>query len=171
MTNLNEQIQELLEQNTLAIKQLQESKAKESAQTKQQKTKGRSTCIDDVNYCLGTLGEVNEVRFDCGEYKRTLLDNNNAFIDIESAKMEAKRNKLIGKLREVCNQYEACDWSDERQLKYSLGWWYSDNKVDIWIHSNTQITPLPHCTNRQALQDFTNSLSSEDLKLLVCGVE
>ena len=98
------------------------------------------------------------------------IENDNAFIDEESAQLQAQRNKLVHKMRLAAADSPPVDWS-ESQGKHTLAWDIVSNSYFVHSTYDNRYSQLPHFSNRSKLEVFMNTLSTQEQKLLVVGVE
>jgi hypothetical protein len=98
------------------------------------------------------------------------IENDNAFIDQESAQLQAQRNALVYRMRVAALECPV-DWNNT-QDKYSTTWDFNNNNSDYVDTSwNIRYSQLPHFACEEKLREFMNSLSTYEQKLLICGVE
>ena len=117
---------------------------------------GVNTLGDSYQYPTGLITEISE--------------NDNAFIDKESAQLQAQRNKLVHKMRlaaAVC----PVDWSDNQEYKYFFIWDFDDSSCYVRSSRCDRFSQLPYFSNFSKLEVFINTLSLQEQKLLVVGVE
>jgi hypothetical protein len=98
------------------------------------------------------------------------VSNDNAFINQESAQLQAQRNTLVYRMR-VAALESPVDWSNLRKKYYPV-WDYSKLPEVFFQHSNfIKASQLPHFACDEKLRMFMKPLSTDEQKLLICGVE
>ena len=144
------------------LNQLEDKQAKELLNPKSK----RVLIKDGSAYGVSAFGDA----FNCNNtYLATLASNDNAFIDKESAQLQAQRNKLAHKMR-LAAADSPVDWSN-RENKYSPTWDFRVNSYCADISWSIRISQLPYFAKRSKLEMFMNTLSPQEQKLLVVGVE
>jgi hypothetical protein len=116
------------------------------------------------SYGLNSSGDVFQY-FD-GDFG---LSNDNAFIDEESAKLQAQRNILVHKMR-IAALDSPVDWSDHTDKHYTA-WNYTDRIAYFHFSNFIRVSQLPHFSCESKLKSFMRPLSTDEQKLLICGVE
>ena len=161
-------LQEQIRIAELAIKvqserlfKLKEKQAKELA-----KPKSKRILFDRSDiFCLGIEGSLISGHL----YYHECINNDNAFTDKESAQLQSQRNTLVYKMR-VAADDSPVDWNDNTH-KYYPGWDFECECIYFSSISYIRISQLPHFVCKNKLEAFMNSLSSDEQKLLICGVE
>jgi hypothetical protein len=97
------------------------------------------------------------------------VSNDNAFIDQESAQLQAQRNTLVYRMR-VAALESPVDWSNE-EAKYLPIWDYEDGDTNVASRHYSRSSQLPHFACEAELRKFIRLLSKDEQKLLICGVE
>jgi hypothetical protein len=97
------------------------------------------------------------------------IENDNAFIDEESAQLQAQRNTLVYRMRVAALDCPV-DWSENTDKHYPR-WNFAIKNSDLIFVSVVRNSQLPHFASKFKLEIFMNSLSTEEQKLLICGVE
>tara|TARA_R110000772_G_C13228185_1_gene432479 strand:+ start:481 stop:939 length:459 start_codon:yes stop_codon:yes gene_type:complete len=151
--NLQDEIKKAKE----LLSQLEKKHAVELA-----KPKSKRVLVEVDCWGLNSLGDVNKY----GGFNISL--NDNAFIDEESAGLQAQRNTLVYKTRVAALECPV-DWSDEGNKYYPT--WIISGHYGVGIVYSIRRSQLPHFANRLKLEMFMDSLSTEEQKLLICGVE
>jgi hypothetical protein len=129
------------------------------------KPKSKRFLVDGVNcFFLSPCGSL----FD-DEDSSSLAENDNAFIDKESAQLQAQRNTLVYRMRVAAAECPV-DWSNQED-KYFLSLDCYDNEINIAYSKIVRRSQLPHFASKFKLEIFINSLSTDEQKLLICGVE
>jgi hypothetical protein len=129
------------------------------------KPKSKRILIEGVGCCfLSSDGSVFSSQDSTG-----LIENDNAFIDQESAQLQAQRNTLVYRMRVAASECPV-DW-DDTQDKYYPRWNLSFKNSDLMSVSAVRNSQLPHFACYARLKNFMNSLSTDEQKLLICGVE
>jgi hypothetical protein len=155
-----EKAQSMLNAQSEWLLTLKAKQAKELA-----KPKSKRFLIDGVNcFFLSPCGSL----FD-DEDSSSLAENDNAFIDEESAQLQAQRNTLVYRMRLAALECPV-DWSD-KERKYFPSWDYRDNCISVISRCYLRASQLPHFACNSKLNVFMNSLSTDEQKLLICGVE
>jgi hypothetical protein len=126
------------------------------------KPKSKRILVEVDCWGLNSLGDVNKY----GGFNISL--NDNAFIDEESAKLQAQRNTLVYRMRVAAAECPV-DWSKGENKYYPT--WIIRGHYGVGIVYSIRASQLPHFANRLKLVMFMNSLSTEEQKLLICGVE
>jgi hypothetical protein len=98
-----------------------------------------------------------------------IVENDNAFIDKESAQLQAQRNTLVYRMR-VAALESPVDWSNE-EAKYLPIWDYEDGDTNVSSRHYSRSSQLPHFACDAELRKFIRLLSKDEQKLLICGVE
>ena len=100
------------------------------------------------------------------------LRHGSTFTTREAAEKEVQRRKLVQRMRVAANEAGGVDWEDtsteKYYPKYRLGG--KCNKLRVcckWIRSSQ----LPHFPTEESLETFMDSLSKEEQKLLICGLD
>ncbi len=155
--NLQDEIKKAKE----LLSQLEEKHAGEL-----EKPKSKRILVDGLDcHFVSPVGSV----FD-NEDSSSLTDNDNAFIDKESAQLQAQRNTLVYKMRVDALECPV-DWSNFEK-KYYPTWKFNQCGELFFHHSNfIRVSQLPHFASKSKLEIFMNSLSADEQKLLICGVE
>ncbi|MFT4804560.1 MAG: hypothetical protein ACI9YE_001764 [Psychroserpens sp.] len=129
------------------------------------KPKSKRFLVDGVNcFFLSPCGSL----FD-DEDSSSLAENDNAFIDKESAQLQAQRNTLVYRMR-VAALESPVDWSNE-EAKYLPIWDYEDGDTNVSSRHYSRSSQLPHFACDAELRKFIRLLSKDEQKLLICGVE
>ena len=145
------------------LNQLEDKQAKELLKPKSK----RVLSEDENGYALNSLGDA----FNCNNTDlATLASNDNAFIDKESAQLQAQRNKLVHKMRLAAADCPV-DWSDNQASKYYVIWDFDDSSRYVRSSGYNRHSQLPHFSNCSKLEMFMSTLSPQEQKLLVAGVE
>jgi hypothetical protein len=97
------------------------------------------------------------------------INNDNAFIDQESAQLQAQRNTLVYRMRVAALECPV-NWNDKEE-KYFLSWACDDKETIIQYAQVVRSSQLPHFACYAKLKNFMNSLSKDQQKLLIYGVE
>jgi hypothetical protein len=146
---------------TETLCRLEEMQAKELA-----KPKSKRILIDSsFGWWLGGNGDIYKIHVK----KSVYIENDNAFIDEESAQLQAQRNTLVYRMRVAALECPV-DWSDQED-KYFLSFDCYDNEINIAYSKIVRRSQLPHFASKFKLEIFMNSLSTDEQKLLICGVE
>jgi hypothetical protein len=141
---------------------LKAAQAKELA-----KPKSKRVLIGTIDYChLNAFGSAFK---SYSAYVNECMKNDNAFIDEESAQLQSQRNTLVYRMRVAAAECPV-DWSDGED-KYFLSWGCDDKKTIIQYAQVVRRSQLPHFACYAKLKNFMNSLSTDQQKLLICGVE
>jgi hypothetical protein len=96
------------------------------------------------------------------------INNDNAFIDEESAQLQAQRNTLVHKMRVAAAECPV-DWSKQEYKYYPT--WFISGHYGVGAVSSIRASQLPHFACEEKLRTFMQSLSTDEQKLLICGVE
>jgi hypothetical protein len=145
------------------LRELKEMQAKLLAK-EVEKPKSKRILVKCVDCCfLTSCGRV----FD-HEDSSGLVENDNAFINEESAELQALRNTLVHKMRVAALECPV-DWSGGKDKYYPT--WIIKGHYGVGTLYNIRASQLPHFANRLKLEAFMNSLSTDEQKLLICGVE
>jgi hypothetical protein len=153
--NLQDEIKKAKE----LLSQLEKKHAVELA-----KPKSKRILFDGIDCCfLSSDGSVFS-----SQYSDGLMENDNAFIDKESAQLQAQRNTLVYRMRVAALECPV-DWSEGENKYYPT--WIIRGHYGVGIVYSIRASQLPHFANRSKLEMFMNSLSTEEQKLLICGVE
>ena len=145
------------------LNQLEDKQAKELLKPRSK----RALSGDGRAYGVGAFGDT---------YKYTVfslatfVSNDNAFIDEESAQLQAQRNTLVHKMRLAAADCPV-DWSDSQERKYFFIWDFDDSSCYVRSSCDIRYSQLPHFSNLSKLEMFMNTLSPQEQKLLVVGVE
>jgi hypothetical protein len=157
MMNLQEQI----DHTNLLLNKLKEMQAKELA-----KPKSKRIVIESVGCCfLSSDGSA----FSSQDFTG-LAENDNAFIDKESAQLQAQRNTLVYRMRVAALECPV-DWSEGKENKNYVRWSFDKNNFYLNSCTLSRFSQLPHFACRTKLEIFMSSLSADEQKLLICGVE
>jgi hypothetical protein len=97
-----------------------------------------------------------------------IIKNDNAFIDQESAQLQAQRNTLVHKMRVAAAECPV-DWSKQEYKYYPT--WFISGHYGVEAVSSIRASQLPHFACEEKLRTFMQSLSTDQQKLLICGVE
>jgi hypothetical protein len=127
------------------------------------KPKSKRILVEVDCWGLNSLGDVNKY----GGFNISL--NDNAFIDEESAKLQAQRNTLVYRMRLAALE-SPVDWSN-KEVKYLPIWDYEDGDTYVASRHYSRSSQLPHFACDAELRKFIHSLSTDEQKLLICGVE
>tara|TARA_R110000822_G_scaffold6947_1_gene28967 strand:+ start:41 stop:502 length:462 start_codon:yes stop_codon:yes gene_type:complete len=152
--NLQDEIKKTKE----LLLQLEGKQAKELA-----KPKSKRILVEVDCWGLNALGDVNKY----GGFSISL--NDNAFVDEESAQLQAQRNTLVYRMRVAALDCPV-DWSNN-EGKYHFYWSYDRGEINITGRTSLRYTELPHFACQEKLIKFMKSLSKDEQKLLICGVE
>jgi hypothetical protein len=161
--NLQNEINIAIKQVKIATEslcRLEEMQAKELAKPKSK----RGLRDSGSSYGLDSLG--NTFQYFHGDLG---VSNDNAFIDQESAQLQAQRNTLVHKMRLAALE-SPVDWNDKEE-KYFLSWACDDKETIIQYAQVVRSSQLPHFACYAKLKNFMNSLSKDQQKLLIYGVE
>jgi hypothetical protein len=153
--NLQDEIKKTKE----LLLQLEVKQAKELAKPK---SKRIVIYADGRAYAVMTNGNIDEF------YHCSTIENDNAFIDRESAQLQAQRNTLVHKMRLAALECPV-DWSDGKDKYYPT--WIMRGHYGVGTVYSIRASQLPHFANRLKLEAFMHSLSTDEQKLLICGVE
>jgi hypothetical protein len=161
--NLQNEIHIAIKQVKIATEnlcRLEEMQAKELA-----KPKSKRILIEGVGCCFSSSdGSVFSSQYSTG-----LIENDNAFIDKESAQLQAQRNTLVYRMRVAALECPV-NWNDKEE-KYFLSWACDDKETIIQYAQVVRSSQLPHFACYAKLKNFMNSLSKDQQKLLIYGVE
>jgi hypothetical protein len=162
MMNLQDEItkaQHVIKEQVDYIETIKEMQAKELAKPKSK----RALFIHKNVFCVSSCGEAFTHGF------IGMVENDNAFIDEESAQLQAQRNTLVYRMRVAALECPV-DWNDGKD-KYFLSWGCDNKKTIIQYAQVVRRSQLPHFACYARLKNFMNSLSTDEQKLLICGVE
>jgi hypothetical protein len=126
--------------------------------------KSKRVLVDDVDcYFVSPVGCIRQLESDC------LNENDNAFVDFKSAQRQAQRNTLVYRMRVAALECPV-NWNDKEE-KYFLSWACDDKETIIQYAQVVRSSQLPHFACYAKLKNFMNSLSKDQQKLLIYGVE
>tara|TARA_R110000823_G_scaffold278607_2_gene396991 strand:+ start:141 stop:626 length:486 start_codon:yes stop_codon:yes gene_type:complete len=160
--NLQNEINIAIKQVKIATEslcRLEEMQAKELAKPKSK----RALFIHKNAFCVNGSGGTFTHGF------IGMVENDNAFIDQESAQLQAQRNKLVYRMRVAALECPV-NWNDKEE-KYFLSWACDDKETIIQYAQVVRSSQLPHFACYAKLKNFMNSLSKDQQKLLIYGVE
>jgi hypothetical protein len=151
-----------LKNTTELLEKAEAEQAKELA-----KPKSKRVLIGTIDYChLNAFGSAFK---SYSAYVNECMKNDNAFIDEESAQLQAQRNTLVYRMR-VAALESPVDWSNE-EAKYLPIWDYQDGDTNVASRHYSRSSQLPHFACDAELRKFIRLLSKDEQKLLICGVE
>jgi hypothetical protein len=148
----------IIKENQRYIVLLKERQAKEFAKPKSKRI------LFDVGWCWS----IDETGNFC-DTDLSVCKNDNAFVDEESAQLQSQRNTLVHKMRLAALECPV-DWSD-KDAKFYPKWLFLYNMFEYVGTETQRDSQLPHFASQVKLQDFMSSLSTDERKLLICGVE
>jgi hypothetical protein len=152
----------------LTKKILADLEEKEKTELASSKSKRNLNSVDKSWSVLGG-GETHS--FGVLSYKSACINNDNTFVDEQSASLQSQRNKLVYKMR-VAALDSPVDWSDEGEnIKYYASWEFLTFSYEADYSYTFRVSQLPHFASSERLDEFMNTLSSDEQQLLICGVE
>ena len=98
------------------------------------------------------------------------LNQGGLFTTREAAEKEIQRRKLVQRMRVAANEAGGVDWGDN-SLKYYPVYSEAENLYTIWPATYIRSSQLPHFPTEESLETFMDSLSKEEQKLLICGLD
>jgi hypothetical protein len=161
MMNLQDEITDCKlrrENMTAYIEMLEEKQAKELEKPKSKRILSGEQ--EHGVFCVTRNGFVSRYTL------KELIKNDNAFIDEESAQLQAQRNTLVHKMRVA-----AAECPVDLVDKYYLTWRYPEKNYHIVIRNSVRYSQLPNFSCKTKLEIFMNSLLTDEQELLICGVE
>ena len=161
--NLQDNISFLKHQLKNTTELLEKAEAEQAKELAKPKSK-RGLRDSRSSYGLDSLGNIFQY-FD-GDLG---VSNDNAFIDQESAQLQAQRNTLVYRMRVAAAECPV-DWSDEN-AKFYPKWLFLYNMYQYVGAETQRDSQLPHFSCEFKLITFMKSLSTDEQKLLICGVE
>jgi hypothetical protein len=161
--NLQEQIDFLKNQLEKTAEWLSVLVVKQGQELAKPKSK-RGLRDSGSSYGLDSLG--NTFQYFHGDLG---VSNDNAFIDEESAQLQAQRNTLVYRMRVAALECPV-DWSNE-EAKYLPIWDYQEGDTNVRSRHYSRSCQLPHFACDEELRKFIRLLSKDEQKLLICGVE
>jgi hypothetical protein len=160
--NLQDNISFLKHQLKNTTELLEKAEAEQAKELAKPKSK-RALFIHKNAFCVTNIGGTATHGF------IGMVENDNAFIDKESAQLQAQRNTLVYRMRVAAAECPV-DWSNQED-KYFLSLDCYDNEINIAYSKIVRRSQLPHFASKFKLEIFINSLSTDEQKLLICGVE
>jgi hypothetical protein len=155
--NLQDEIKKAKE----LLSQLENKQAVELAKPKSKRILETGLC-----YYVDNSGRTSS---SCLYHPEYFINNDNAFIDEASAQIQAQRNTLVYRMR-VAALESPVDWG-KYQDKYYPCWYLTDNSLDFETARLFRTSQLPHFACKEKLREFMENLSTDEQKLLICGVE
>jgi hypothetical protein len=160
--NLQDNISFLKHQLKNTTELLEKAEAEQAKELAKPKSK-RALFIHKNAFCVTGIGGTATHGF------IGMVENDNAFIDKESAQLQAQRNTLVYRMR-VAALESPVDWSNE-EAKYLPIWDYQEGDTNVRSRHYSRSCQLPHFACDEELRKFIRLLSKDEQKLLICGVE
>ena len=98
------------------------------------------------------------------------LEQGNVLTSPEAARKEGKRRELVQRMRVAANEAGGVDWEDT-SLKYYPVYSVAENLYTTRPAVAIRTSQLPHFPTEESLEVFMDSLSKEEQKLLICGLD
>tara|TARA_R110000772_G_scaffold128048_1_gene235605 strand:+ start:52 stop:540 length:489 start_codon:yes stop_codon:yes gene_type:complete len=161
--NLQDNISFLKHQLKNTTELLEKAEAEQAKELAKPKSKRILIKAHGLAYGLIARGNVDKY------HSCDIIQNDNAFIDKESALLEAQRNTLVYRMR-VAAAESPVDWSDKLD-KFHPNWDCLRIRWNLSWANTFRYSQLPHFACKEKLKESMKSLSPEEQKLLICGVE
>jgi hypothetical protein len=161
--SLQDDIKYLKHQLKTTTELLEKAEAKQAKEFA--KPKSKRIVIDEGqdSYSVHAYGQPYSRR------TRDAINNDNTFVDEQSAKLQSQRNTLVYNMRVAALECPV-DWIDCEE-KYFPSWDCKDKCIYVSFRHCNRASQLPHFLCDDKLFKFMDSLSADEQKLLICGVE
>jgi hypothetical protein len=160
--NLQDNISFLKHQLKNTTELLEKAEAEQAKELAKPKSK-RALFIHKNAFCVTGIGGTATHGF------IGMVENDNAFIDKESAQLQAQRNTLVYRMRVAAAECPV-DW-DYCGNKFYPAWSHINKSYNCLASQVNRKSQLSHFACEEKLNMFMNSLSTDEQKLLICGVE
>jgi len=110
--------------------------------------------LGDIRYSIEQYTTKDDFSYSQGNY----------FCSVEQAKQYQRYITIRGKVREIANRFEKCDWSTTKQEKRHLFYNIISNRIETNMHYTIKVAGAIYCSSPNLLTICLKEIGEDDLK-------